>query len=305
MLKTIVVGVDGREGGRDALALAGRLALLAGGELVAVRALPFDTYVGRGGGPQYNSLADAEAQRQVEQDLAEAGLTARTRLVPDASPARALHRMAEAVDADVIVVGSTRHGAVGGVFAGDDAAATLHASSCAVAVAPRGLADEEWKPVNRIGVGLNASAEAHQALATRGRAGRRLRRVARRADRCRRVARRCRPHGLRRRSARAVQGARQAGAGRGREGPCRRGIRRCGRGHTRGRARRALPHRRPARPRLAGVGARCDARVIGSTAAKLMRRAHCPVLVLPRGAATGQPGERDPGAARVEPSIAT
>jgi hypothetical protein len=32
MFKTIVVGVDGRDGGRDALALAGRLALLAGGD---------------------------------------------------------------------------------------------------------------------------------------------------------------------------------------------------------------------------------------------------------------------------------
>ena len=42
MFKTIVVGVDGRDGGRDALALAGRLALLAGGELLAVRVLPFD-----------------------------------------------------------------------------------------------------------------------------------------------------------------------------------------------------------------------------------------------------------------------
>jgi nucleotide-binding universal stress UspA family protein len=34
--------------------------------------------------------------------------------------------------------------------------------------------------------------------------------------------------------------------------------------------------------------------VIGSTAAHLMRQSHCPVLVLPRGAATGAPGEKDP-----------
>jgi nucleotide-binding universal stress UspA family protein len=33
--------------------------------------------------------------------------------------------------------------------------------------------------------------------------------------------------------------------------------------------------------------------VAGSTAAGVMRKAHAPVLVLPRGAATGQPGERD------------
>ena len=40
--------------------------------------------------------------------------------------------------------------------------------------------------------------------------------------------------------------------------------------------------------------------LIGSTAAKLMRKAQCPVLVLPRGAATGEPGEKDPAAARTE-----
>jgi hypothetical protein len=36
--------------------------------------------------------------------------------------------------------------------------------------------------------------------------------------------------------------------------------------------------------------------LLGSVAAKVMRAAHCPVLVLPRGAAMGEPGERDPGA---------
>jgi nucleotide-binding universal stress UspA family protein len=304
MFKTIVVGVDGREGGRDALALAGRLALLAGGELFAVRALPFDMYVGRGGGPQYNPLADAEAQRQVEQDLAQAGLTARTRLVRDASPARALHRMAEAVDADVIVVGSTRHGAVGGVFAGDDAAATLHGSSCAVAVAPRGFADDEWKPVSRIGVGLNASAEAHQALglavALAADCGASL--VVQTAvatsiasadltaydadwlERSKAVAKQEMDEALKELAVEASGDV-------------------------------ALGTPVDALVELSGdvdllvLGSRAwgpvRRTIMGSTATKLMRRAHCPVLVLPRGAATGQPGERDPGAGRVEPSVAT
>src|SRR3954466_10505622 len=74
MFKTIVVGVDGREGGRDAMGLAGRLALLAGGELVAVRALPFDYYVSRAGSPPYASLAEQDAERELEDALATAGL---------------------------------------------------------------------------------------------------------------------------------------------------------------------------------------------------------------------------------------
>ncbi len=304
MLKTIVVGVDGREGGRDALALGGRLALLAGGELVAVRALPFDTYLGRGGGPPYNSLADAEAQRQVEQDLAEAGLSARTRLVADASPARALHRMAETLDADVIVVGSTRRGAVGGVFAGDDAVATLHASSCAVAVAPRGLADEEWTPVNRIGVGLNASAEAHQALALA---------VALAAD-CgaslvvRTVVAASIPAAdltaydvdwLERSTAVAKQELDEAIEDLAVE---------VSGDVTVGTAVDELIEL-SRKVDLLVVGSRAWGPVrrtlIGSTAAKLMRKAHCPVLVLPRGAATGEPGEKDPAPARTEASTAS
>jgi hypothetical protein len=46
--------------------------------------------------------------------------------------------------------------------------------------------------------------------------------------------------------------------------------------------------------------------LLGSTSARLMREAHCPVLVLPRGAATGEPGERDPstGAHGETPAVA-
>ena len=70
MFKTIVVGVDGREGGRDALQLAGRLALVHGGELVAVRVLPFDYYVSRGGAPPYSSLAEHDAKAELDRELA-------------------------------------------------------------------------------------------------------------------------------------------------------------------------------------------------------------------------------------------
>jgi len=303
MLKTIVAGVDGREGGRDALALAGRLALLAGGELVAVRALPFDAYAGRGGGPQHSALADAEAQRQVEHDLAEAGLTARTRLIVDTSPARALHRMAEALDADVIVVGSTRHGAVGGVFAGDDAAATLHASSCAVAVAPRGLADEEWTPVSRIGVGLDASAEAHQALALA---------VALATD-CGAslVVRTVVPAPIADADVtaydadwleRSKEAARQQLDGALADVT----VEVSGRVAVGTPVDELVELSRTVDLLVVGSQAWGPVRrtLMGSTAAKLMRKAHCPVLVLPRGAATGAPGERDPAGARSEASTA-
>src|SRR5690242_1497398 len=164
MFTTIVVGVDGREGGRDALALAGRLALLDGGELIAVRVLPFDYYVSRAGSPPYSSLAEQDAKAELAHELEEAGVTARIRVLGDNSPARALHRVAEESRADMIVVGSTHHSRTGRVFAGDDAAGTVHGSPCPVAIAPRGLAGREWQHVARIGVGYDSGPEAEQAL---------------------------------------------------------------------------------------------------------------------------------------------
>jgi nucleotide-binding universal stress UspA family protein len=108
MFKTIVVGVDGREGGRDALALASRLALVAGGKVVAARVLPFEYYVSHAGAPPYASIAERDAKRDLAADLASAAVTGRCVVVGDSSAARGLHRVAEAQGADLIVVGSTR-----------------------------------------------------------------------------------------------------------------------------------------------------------------------------------------------------
>jgi nucleotide-binding universal stress UspA family protein len=54
------------------------------------------------------------------------------------------------------------------MLAGDDAAATLHGATRPVAVAPHGLSAREWGPVTRIGVGLDAGPEATYALALAG-----------------------------------------------------------------------------------------------------------------------------------------
>src|SRR3954447_8091004 len=164
MFKTIVVGVDGREGGCDALSLTGRLALVNGGELVAVRALPLEYYVSRGGAPAFSEVAVEDATAELRADLAAAGLEARVVVVGDSSPAPALHRVAEADAPDGVVVGSAHHGRIGAVLAGDDAAATLHGAPCPVAVAPRGLAGREWAAVRKVGGGSEGGPGSRRAL---------------------------------------------------------------------------------------------------------------------------------------------
>ena len=138
MFKTIIVGVDGREGGRDALALAASLQRVFASDLVAVHAFPVDYYVGRGGNGEYEKTLHDLAVKTVTDEVERAGVTAHAVTVADRSPGRALQHAAIGHGADLIVVGSAHHGRVGRVLAGDVTAGTLHGAPCPVLVAPRG-----------------------------------------------------------------------------------------------------------------------------------------------------------------------
>jgi nucleotide-binding universal stress UspA family protein len=163
MFKTIIVGVDAREGGRDALALASALAQISGGELIAVHAYPYDYFISRGSSDKFDSAMHSAAMETLEGELERAGVAARAIAVPDGSPGRALHLAASRNDADLIVVGSSHRGRIGRVLAGDDAASTLHAAPCPVVVAPTGYAQDGGK-LETIGVAFDGSGESHAAV---------------------------------------------------------------------------------------------------------------------------------------------
>jgi nucleotide-binding universal stress UspA family protein len=164
MFKKVLVGVDGTMNARDAIALAPKL-LDSDGQLTLVHVHGGALHLGRadtagrledGRDP---SLALLEAER--ERAGAEAGLVS----VVAASPGRGLHQQAEEQDADLLVVGSCRHGSLGRVMLGDDTRAALNGAPCAVAVAALGYS-EHPDPIAKVGVAYNASAESESALAT-------------------------------------------------------------------------------------------------------------------------------------------
>jgi nucleotide-binding universal stress UspA family protein len=72
--------------------------------------------------------------------------------------------LAEKTDADLILVGSSRHGHVGQVLAGSTGVALLHGSPCAVGVAPKGYRDHPETGFSTIVVGVDGGPEALQAL---------------------------------------------------------------------------------------------------------------------------------------------
>ena len=162
MFSTIVVGVDGREGGRDALALGERLRAIFGADLIAVNAYPYDFFVSRGPSPDFESIMHANASDMVAGELMRTGVNAQAVAVPDGSPARALHEVAKRHDSSVIIVGSDQRGPIGRVLAGDVTLGSLHGALCPVVVAPRRYA-EHAKDLETIGVGYDGSPEAHAA----------------------------------------------------------------------------------------------------------------------------------------------
>jgi nucleotide-binding universal stress UspA family protein len=162
VFNTIIVGVDGAEGGRDALELADRLRRVFGGELVAVHAYSYDFFVARDVSPDFESTLHTHATDLVLEELDKTGVKAHAVAMADGSPGRALHAAAKWHDSGLIVVGSDHRGPLGRVMAGDVTAATLHGAVCPVIVAPRGYEGRD-RAIEAIGVGYDGSPESREA----------------------------------------------------------------------------------------------------------------------------------------------
>ena len=161
---SVVVGDDGAEGGRDALALARVLAPDA-----AVLTL---LHVGVMA-PAYAAVAEQLREEAIRQELETmaAGLRARgvggtvdTRLALAVTVADGLAGAARAQDADLLVVGSSRRGAMARILLGDDTRAVLRGAPCPVAVAPSGQAAASGGSPRSIAVGFDADRAAERAL---------------------------------------------------------------------------------------------------------------------------------------------
>lgn len=163
MFTKVIVGVEGRQGDGDAIALARTLA--PAGELVLVNAYPYDRVRARTALEGYEHLLRRDATELLERARSdsESGAAARLLAVADPSPGHALRTLAEEEAADLIVVGSCHRGPVGRAIMGDVSRATVHEAPCPVAVAPRGYAGAAAPP-RVIGVAFDASPEARHAL---------------------------------------------------------------------------------------------------------------------------------------------
>lgn len=149
--KRIVVGVDGSQSARNALAIAVDEAELWGAELTAVVGVP----LGAGAGmlawlpasvDREEILADVSEGLNVAVDHAVQGrdVTVRRYALDGTGPAL-LSEFSSAVD--LVVVGSRGRGGFTGMLLGSTSQAVLHHSSCPVLVVPNRSADEDLPPL--------------------------------------------------------------------------------------------------------------------------------------------------------------
>jgi nucleotide-binding universal stress UspA family protein len=161
MYRKIIVGYDGSDQAKDALALGKDIAQTTGAELSVGGVFLFHPLLRSGIDP-----LDREAKQEFAERLEHAAdsVGAPAQPVQSSSPGRGLHELAEEIEADLIVVGSSKHGPVGQTILGNVGVALMHGSPCAVAIAPRGYADQPDRGISTIVVGYDGSPESRLAL---------------------------------------------------------------------------------------------------------------------------------------------
>lgn len=162
MFENVLVGVDGRSYGRDAIALALRL-MGSDGKLTLANVRPGEFHPVHAFTPGLLEQEHRASLELLERERSEADVQAELVSVVSATPGAGLHYQAEEQGADLLVVGSCSRSMLGRAMLGDDTRASLNGAPCAVAVAAREYAAHPT-PLAKVGVAYNGSPESVHAL---------------------------------------------------------------------------------------------------------------------------------------------
>jgi nucleotide-binding universal stress UspA family protein len=164
MFNDVLVGVDGRPTGRDAIALASRL-IDPDGKLTLAHVHSGPMHPSHAVTPGLLREEREASAKLLERERTDMEVDAELVSIVGASPGRALHQQAEEQHADLLVVGSCSRGVLGRAMLGDDTRSSLNGAPCAIAIAVLGYAEHPM-PLAKIGVGYDGSPESKLALQT-------------------------------------------------------------------------------------------------------------------------------------------
>jgi len=162
----LLVGYDGRASSRDALALACLFRQVEDVELVIGVVLPDRRRPA--GSPAHeerirsaSAALFAEACSQLES--IDPALVPECRAIGERNAAEGLRALALSESVDMIVVGSTHRGPIGGIVPGRTADGLIARAPCAFAVAPRDYAESSDRDLRIVGLAFDGSREAERA----------------------------------------------------------------------------------------------------------------------------------------------
>jgi nucleotide-binding universal stress UspA family protein len=307
MPKPVIAAIDAAHEDVAPAALGAMLALLLGEPLVLATVYPVDLAIDNLIS-DYAEQLEREAQKAVERVAASVRDTdapvSVTVVGALGSPAGALHELAEREDASVLVLGSSRRGNVGRVFPSAVTDRLLHGAPCPVAIAPSGYSMVDvLDGVALIGAAYVDSADGRAALAM-------AKRLADAADGKVRVLTVAEPLGTL--VAGNLAGTELELARKGIDENAQKtldnGLALVGEDRSAGGEKLAGPVARTLAAESDGLDLLvCGSRghgplrtlMLGGTSHELVRKASCPVLVVPRGTPVAVEETRDPEVAAV------
>lgn len=163
----IVIAFDGSAGGKDALALGAWIAGATGAAPIAVMTYPKEPM---GVLPGIGAEWVAELHDHAKEIVATARPAlaghpgAEVRAVGAASAAQGLDRVASRLGAEVIVVGSSGRGIHRRVSNNHTANRLFQGASVPILIAPRGFAERDLPPLERVGCAFVPTREGRRAL---------------------------------------------------------------------------------------------------------------------------------------------
>lgn len=162
-LARLAVAIDPYPEGQDAAVLGRTLAEATGADLMLVTVEPDLPLVIPGLKRDALRHQTDDMLRRTRNTIAPGARLAVNR---DLSIARGLKRLLRTHHRDLLVVGSSRHGAAGQVSMGSSTRQLLDNLHCSLAIAPRGLQRQGQLQLRRIAVGYDGGPESRTALTT-------------------------------------------------------------------------------------------------------------------------------------------
>ena len=164
MTPPIIVGVDPLRHDPEAPVLAALLARATGAPVVAVAVYPDEPPLRTRGGDVYAHEHRGTALARLSAiEPAFHGVALKTTALSGPSAAHVIHNLSQDLHAGLVVLGSSHRGTIGRIALGSTADRLLHGTPCPVAVAPRGFA-ERMRGLERIGAAFIDSEEGYEAL---------------------------------------------------------------------------------------------------------------------------------------------